>query len=360
MSPRQRSPINQGLPDHTRVREGYYSWTSPETGEEFGLGRDRARAIIQAREANAHIYAKRPTLLARITTGLKLWGEWCNDFQKILDRRPSALNTVKTRNSLMKRLRALAPADKVASSVDTADCARALDAALDAGKARTAKALRSLMIDCFDRMIAKGLRKDNPARVTDAVVATVNRARLELDVFQRLYTATEIPEFRNAIALALVSAQPRECICAVQFKDQISGEWHNHRGKTDTRIRIPHELRLDAFGMSLGEVLAQCRKTGVVSQYVIHRTRQAKGARLGTRLHIDILTRLFTSELAKLGIDWGDKDPPTFHEIRSLSERLYTAQGNVNTQDLLGHKEARTTATYHDPRGEWVQVVVRK
>lgn len=352
--------MNTGLPDHVRNREGYYSWISPETGEEFGLGRDRAKAIKEAREANAHIYAKRPTLLARIQTGVKLWGEWCDDFQKILDRRGSAKNTIRSRNSLMKKLRAVAELDKPAGNVDTADCSRALDALLDADKARSAKALRSLMVDCFDRMIAKGLRKDNPARVTDAVVAVVNRARLELDVFQRLYAATQVPELKNAMALALVTGQPRECICAAQFKDQIDAQWHNHRGKTGARIRIPHELRLEAFGASLADVIRQCRSTGIVSSYLIHRTRPAKGARVGVRLHVDVLTRLFTAELAKLGMDWGDKDPPTFHEIRSLSERLYTAQGNVNTQDLLGHKEARTTATYHDPRGEWVQVVVRK
>lgn len=36
-------------------------------------------------------------------------------------------------------------------------------------------------------------------------------------------------------------------------------------------------------------------------------------------------------------IDWGEGSPATFHEQRSLSERLYKEQG-LDTQKLLGHK----------------------
>lgn len=50
---------------------------------------------------------------------------------------------------------------------------------------------------------------------------------------------------------------------------------------------------------------------------------------------------------------WGGRTPPTFHELRSLSERLYRDQG-INTQALLGHRHARMTEVYNDPRGaEW-------
>lgn len=54
----------------------------------------------------------------------------------------------------------------------------------------------------------------------------------------------------------------------------------------------------------------------------------------------------------------GGEHPPTFHEIRSLAERLYDEQG-VNTQALLGHRDPRTTALYKDVRGaEWIKVKV--
>lgn len=45
---------------------------------------------------------------------------------------------------------------------------------------------------------------------------------------------------------------------------------------------------------------------------------------------------------------------PTFHEQRSLSERLYRDQG-VDTQKLLGHKTQKMTDRYNDDRGkDWV------
>ena len=50
---------------------------------------------------------------------------------------------------------------------------------------------------------------------------------------------------------------------------------------------------------------------------------------------------------------------PTFHEQRSLSERLYEAQG-INTQQLLGHSSEKMTAQYHNDRGlDWVKVKVQ-
>lgn len=342
------------------MRDGYYSYRNPETGRETGIGRDRETAIKTAKQANAYFAAKQPSLLNRIVGGVKTWGEWCDDFEKLLSARESRPNTVRTRKTLIKQIRAVAPQSKAASQVDTADCAGALDRLIAAGKKRTAQAVRSLLIDCFRRMIAKGIRKDNPAEVTDPVTVKVTRARLEFDVLMRLYEATTIPELKNAIALALVTGQPRECLVAARFDDQKHGEWWNERGKTGARLRIPHTLRLERFGMSLADVIAQCRKTGVLSHYLIHRTRKAKGARLGSQVHVDILTRLFTAELAKLGLSWGDKDPPTLHEIRSLSERMHKAQGSVDPQTLLGHKSPKMTATYDDPRGEWVQVQVKK
>lgn len=41
---------------------------------------------------------------------------------------------------------------------------------------------------------------------------------------------------------------------------------------------------------------------------------------------------------------------PTFHEQRSLSERLYEDQG-IHTHQLEGHSSGRITAQYHYNRG---------
>lgn len=52
-----------------------------------------------------------------------------------------------------------------------------------------------------------------------------------------------------------------------------------------------------------------------------------------------------------------EETPATFHEQRSLSERLYREQG-INTKDLLGHKTQQQTDKYHDDRGkDWIKIV---
>lgn len=356
MAPRRRSDINRGLPANTRRREGRYSWRNPEDKKEYALGRDRRYAIEQAIKANAHLASKRFSLVERISGAAQTWGEWCDEFEKLLAERKSKPNTIRTRKSQMVRLRACFATDQPASRITTKDCAEVIKGLKVAGKHRTAQAFRSFLIDCFDRMIAQGWRNDNPARVLDTVAVEVSRARLTLDVFQRLYETTSIVWLRNAMALAIVSGQARESVAAAKFADIREGCWWNERGKTGARILLPLELRLDAFGMSLADVVKQCRATGIVSKSLVHQTQRAKGATLGKAMHIAKITRVFSAELARLGLGWSDKEPPTFHEIRSLSERLYKAQGNVNTQELLGHKDPRTTALYHDGRGEWVRV----
>lgn len=54
----------------------------------------------------------------------------------------------------------------------------------------------------------------------------------------------------------------------------------------------------------------------------------------------------------------GDGTPATFHEQRSLAERLYEAQG-FDTQKLSGHKSPNKTARYHDDRGkDWAKIKI--
>ncbi len=51
--------------------------------------------------------------------------------------------------------------------------------------------------------------------------------------------------------------------------------------------------------------------------------------------------------------DYWTGNPTTFHEIRSLSERLYREQ-KIDTMTLLGHKSQAMTDRYNDSRGrEW-------
>lgn len=364
MSPRRRSNGKRGWPRNLYESEGYYTWRHPDSGARFGLGRDRQEAFDQAIEANAHLsgMAKKERLVDRLIGGDKprTLAAWFTRYEEILDNRPKPLaeNTRKTYRSNAKRASALFGADTKLRAITALEISDAIDGIAKAGQERTAQSLRSFLRDSLREAVVQGWIEKNPAGELKAARVTVKRARLTLDVLKAVYAAAPQVWLRNAIALALVSAQRREDVALARFADVREGAWWCEQGKTGARVILPLELRLNAFGMSLGDVMRQCRGTGVLSKHLIHQTTAYGNSPPGQPIWKDTISRRFTDVLAELKFDFEGKQPPTFHEIRSLSARLYKAQGNVNRQELLGHKSADTTLLYEDGRGEWVKVKV--
>lgn len=360
MAPQRRSARNRGLPRGLRERNGYYSWTHPD-GREFGLGRDRTVAIKDAIEANLAIAGElqRVRLVDRLDgSSDRTLAAWAQRYEKVLAKRGLAENTARTYRSLLKRTRATFGDNALLERVDTLAVSDALDALQAEGKARTAQAWRSFLSDFFRAAVAAGWISANPVLVTEKVSVEVRRARLTLEVFLAARERA-VDWLRNAANLALVSAQRREDVASARFADVREAAWWVEQSKTGQRLCLPLALRLDAVGLSLEDVVRQCRASGILSKHLVHQTRPWGNSPRGAPIWVDTVTRRWSDCIAALGIDWKDKAPPTFHEIRSLSERLYKAQGNVDTQELLGHKDPRSTRTYHDARGaEWVRVKV--
>lgn len=116
-------------------------------------------------------------------------------------------------------------------------------------------------------------------------------------------------------------------------------------------------LRLNAIDWSLRDVVARCRDYAV-SPYLIHFFRATSRAECGAQVKSNTLTMNFSKARDKAGIEWGGGTPATFHEQRSLAERLFEAQG-IDTQKLLGHKSSNQTARYNDDRGkDWTKLIV--
>lgn len=362
VGPRSRDARKRGWPANLYERNGYFSWRNPMTGKEHGIGRDKRAAIIQAVEANVHVagLAGQARLVDKLTGDAdRSFGAWLDRYEEQLKERDLAANTRKSYKSLVKLCRELFDPTVPIGRVRTLEVAQALGSIKERGNKRTAQALRSRLTDIFRAAQAEGWIGDNPALITEKVKVKVKRARLPFEVFLQLYQSTTVGWLRNAMALALVTGQRREDVALATFKDVHDDAWWCEQVKTKTRVCIPLALRLECFGMSLEDVVRQCRATGVVSRHLVHQVRPHGNSPVGRRIFKDTISRNFTDELAKLKLDWGDREPPTFHEIRSLSERLYDKQGNVKTQDLLGHKDPRSTALYHDARGsEWIRVKV--
>lgn len=357
MAPRARKPVNRPLPKNLRDRDGYYSYRAPD-GSEYGLGRNRDVAVAEARRANLALASQHSSLVDRIQNRDKnTWRLWLDKYRQLLAGRDLKDNTRRTYKSQMLKARNLWPEETPVKAITTAMIADALDAISSAGKTRTAQAFRSFLKDCFREAVAQGWLERNPVEPTRAVSVKVQRGRLSIDSFQAVYKAAGT-WLQNAMLLSLVTGQRREEVTAARFADFRDGHWWVTQSKTGKRIAIPLSLRLNAVGLSLDDVMKQCRSTGVLSPFLIHQVDDYGNSPRGRRIWKDTVSRRFTDAMAMLNLAWDGKNPPTFHEIRSLSARLYTAQGGVNVQQLLGHSEASTTDLYRDVRGEWIKISV--
>ena len=363
MTPRLRSAKKKGWPEHLYERDGYFSWRHPKTGVEYGIGRNQRRAFDQAIKANLHVKGEAPTLdlVQRIEGIGNTWHGWMAAYEKILAKRTLSAKTRVNYASLWRRALRLTDDSAAFDSVTTQVLAKAFAAMEEEGKARTAQSFRSFLKDLFNTACEEGWATENPVLVTRAKEVTVKRARLTFDVFMRVYEREQTTWAKNAYALALLSGQPRQVCSDGQFKDVHDDHWWIRRSKTNAMICIPLDIRLNCFGMSLGDVVKHCRSTGVLSRYLIHQTQTYGNSPIGSKIRLDTLTSHFKETLASLEIDWNGKDPPSLHEIRSLSGRLHKEQGEVNTQQLFGHKNAQTTELYQDARGaEYVKVTINR
>ena len=151
------------------------------------------------------------------------------------------------------------------------------------------------------------------------------------------------------LALALVTGQRRSDLCKMRFADVWDGHLHVQQAKTGARLALPLALRLDAVGLTLAEVIEDCKGYAVGSEFLL---RKHDGHQLGDAS----LSARFETAREGAGVALKDEHPPSLHECRSLSERLYRAQG-INTMTLLGHKHQQMTDVYNDDRGlsrgEW-------
>lgn len=380
--PPARKPGSRDLPPnlYQNARSGavYYRYRDPRTGRYHGMGANKQTAIKDAKALNAAILAqmagKRLESIASGRTGVTLsalidkHAEYSEQQQQ---KGKLAANTIKAKASIG---RAIVRLKGAAQLVDfgVADAAEIIQMYLDRDppNERMAQSVRSEGIEIFKTGIALGLVKENPFAQTRGVSVDVNRARLTLDSFRAIYQQAQASKqawLARSIELAVLTGQRREDIASIEFRPRkeatawVDGETlYVIQQKTGNRVAVPLSLRLDALGLCLADVIAKCRDN-IVSRYAVHHGRGSKGSVPGEQVWKDTITRRFSdardaaAEHEKL---WEkDKTPPTFHELRSLAERLHNEQGGVDTQVLLGHRDPRSTALYKDSRGaEWMRV----
>ncbi|HBN2657949.1 TPA: phage integrase Arm DNA-binding domain-containing protein [Citrobacter freundii] len=354
-----------------KVNKVYWRYKHPVTGKFHALGTNEAEAIAIATEANTRLAEQRTRQILAISDRIATskgkaitTSTWLDRYQAIQDDRLKSgdirLNTYKQKAKPVSLLRERAGM-KLISAVDVRDIAQLLDEYIAAGQPRMAQVVRSVLIDVFKEAQHYGEVPPgyNPALATKQPRRKITRQRLSLEEWQKIFDIADASHryMGNAMLLALVTGQRLGDISRMKFSDIWDDHLHIIQEKTGSKIAIPLSLRLNAINWSLRDVVARCRDYAI-SPYLVHFFRSTSQAERGAQVKSNTLTMNFSKARDLAGIDWGEGTPATFHEQRSLSERLYKEQG-LDTQKLLGHKTQQQTDRYHDNRGKsWVKVAL--
>ncbi|MBJ8387507.1 site-specific integrase [Citrobacter cronae] len=352
-----------------KVNKVYWRYKHPVTGKFHSLGTDEVEAKAIATEANARLAEQRSRQVLAISDRIATRKgksittvTWLERYWKIQEERFASgdikENTYKQKAKPVALLKERAGM-KLISSVDVRDIAQILEEYLSAGQPRMAQVVRSVLIDVFKEAQHYGEVPPghNPALATKQPRRKITRQRLSLEEWQKIFNIADANHryMGNAMLLALVTGQRLGDISKMKFSDIWEDHLHVIQEKTGSKIAIPLSLRLNAINWSLRDVVARCRDYAV-SPYLVHFFRTTSQAERGSQVKSNTLTMNFSKARDVAGIDWEKGSPATFHEQRSLSERLYKEQG-LDTQKLLGHKTQQQTDRYHNDRGKsWIMV----
>jgi integrase len=327
-------------------------WFNPLTKSYIAIGRiPLAEARLQAMEANIWAAGQmgKVRLLDRLQQKDKTVREWLDEWLLTVEVAPKTLKSYKTScNAIAHEI-----GTNALDRLTVGDVADALDNIAALRGDRTAQASRSVMMQAFNKAVAKGLMTANPTSVTEVPTVMVQRTRFTWATFSKVWEKVQqAPVWvRNATALALITGQRREDVAAFKFTDVIDDHlcFSQIKGGGRRKLAIPLDLRLNVLGISLREQIAMCRRTGVVSPYLVHQTENFINSAPGRHMGLDTISKRFT-ECVVQALGEGD-NLPTYHELRSLSKRLYMQQGGVDTKALLGHATEAMAGLYGDARG---------
>lgn len=358
---RQRLAKNRALPPNLYVNPaGYYYYRDPARNMQKGLGRDRPKAIQAARQANAALATREQSSLVDWVLGRTDYtlGDWLPVYQELWTAKTEpAANTAAGSKSLLKRLAAADIAKMRMKHVETVHIATYLESFAQASGPAMARNMRSKLTDIFRWAETQGVIEvgKNPVSATFSPGYRVTRERLSLEQFWAIH-AQASTWLRNAMMLALVTGQRRDDISSMKFADYKDGLLHVAQKKSggETRLQIDGAIRLAKAGITVSEAVAGCRDL-IVSRFLIHHTERVSTIKPGDQVRGAAISTAFQKARDRAGITAGEgRTPPSFHEIRSLSERLYREEFGADfAQAILGHRSAQMTAKYDDLRGGW-------
>ncbi|MFJ2973434.1 phage integrase Arm DNA-binding domain-containing protein [Kluyvera sp. NPDC087067] len=372
--PRKYNVTIPGLSPYmdSRTNKVYWRYKHPVTGKFHGLGSDETLAKELATEANSRLAEQqmRHTLkikdeLIKSLGGSSSVSDFVVRYKAIQDERYERgeikLNTLKQKQSPLKVLEQHLGMRSL-DQVSVKDIVGILDDYREQEHNRMGQIFRKVAIDVFKeaQQLGEVPAGFNPAESAKKPHVKITRQRLDFEEWILIYKAAEKENYylQKGMLLAIVTGQRISDLCKMKFTD-VSGDYLLvEQEKTGAKIALPLKLKCEKVGYSIGDVVAMCRDS-VLSPYMLHH-HSAKGTAVrGGKVKPTTLTTAFRKARDSVDRDWAQNGTaPTFHEQRSLAERLYREQG-VNTQILMGHANQAMTDRYNDSRGkEWRKLVI--
>ena len=288
--------------------------------------------------------------IGRFIPKYRTLGEWVGVYTPMLVERQISPKTLQNRLSHVKRIVA-SLGDRRLGSIKPHEIS-ALIATIGKEHPGTAKRVLIELRSMFYEAVANDWVSANPAKAVRIPRVTVQRRRLSLDEWKLIDTYARLnapPWVSRMVRLALVTGQRRSDLVKMRFDDVWAHDdgveyLHIAQAKTGARVAIPLDLRLESAGLSVRDVIEDCR--GYAKLGDGHLLRKSTGAppcpeSMSWRFE-DCREKALPNEVS-------GSTPPSLHECRSLAAREY--KGIVNTQDLLGHTKASMTDLYHNDRG---------
>jgi enterobacteria phage integrase len=271
---------------------------------------------------------------------------WLIEFHFILNNKGLKKHTLDNKNSLIKILKSRIGHKKI-RKISTLDLAEIINEYVKRGTNSAAKAMYQIIKEIFREAYFNGWITTDPTTPLRPPKTPPKRSRLTFDEFKKILNSAKKSRqqyFYQAMIVALVTGQRRSDIVAIQRSDIKNGFLFIEQYKTGAKIALPLNLYCEKLDMTLEHVI---NKICTGKKYLIENNKK--------QVKLFSLTQYFSEFRDKIYYDrkYWNGTPPSFHEIRSLSERLYRAQG-VDTMNLLGHKSQQMTDKYNDSRGrEW-------
>ena len=289
--------------------------------------------------------------VGRFVPKYRTLGEWAKIYTQVLSERQVCEKTLQSRLHHVRRI-VTEMGGRSLGSIRPHEIS-AFVTSIGKEHPGTAKRVLIEIRAMFYEAVANDWISTNPAKAVRAPRVAVRRRRLSLDEWRLIdaYAKENSPPWvYRMIRLALVTGQRRSDLVKMKFSDvwahEDGGKEYLHivQAKTGARVAIPIDLRLDSVGLSVREVIEDCR--GYAKPGDGHLLRKTTGK---PPCPESMSWRFEQAREAVLPAEPEGVGPPSLHECRSLAAREY--RDKIKTQGLLGHSKASMTDQYHNDRG---------